>query len=414
MSLRILWLPLLLALTGCARCTDGARPNDAGPGPGPGPSEVDITPLPKPAPWAFAVARTDLSLAYPDRCAARAPLMRAPVTGALHLLTDPNVLGELVVVETEGDPPRAARAGALSLGGQEVVSSDLPWMESARPPRFAKAGAGWMGAFTLAGNQVMVGRGARAESAGDGDHFEAVDLGCNGASCALVTTPKGRVARPGASVWMGGPEAPLHTWKVTEIVPDGGDVTPLGLAAIEADHVMIALTGEASLSFWSVSRGEGARFVGRAALPHGVIDVASVARDKPIALAHGTPVGDDGCAIEHAPGGGALVSFVAPFGEAVSVKAPAPPVMGAIRRLTKGAIAIWLAPLQCGGPSDAGTKPRKILYGVVIGEDGKPVTGPMAIGDAKQAAISAKGDDVDVFVEESEGRVAWMKMRCAL
>jgi hypothetical protein len=217
------------------------------------------------------------------------------------------------------------------------------------------------------------------------------------------------VAIPGAVVWSGSAADPGGKWLQTELAPvePESEARPFGLASVEA-----APGGGLSITAALIDRGEivlerieggSTRQKGRIPAHHGLIDVLDLPA-RTVAMTYGTPLDDDGCVKAGHPGG-ASIRFERTGLPSVELKTPAPPLGGSLRRLEKGALATWIAPLGCG-------RSRRVVYAVVLDADGAPVSAPMAVADASSFAVSASGADVDLWIH-NEARVTWMRLRCA-
>jgi hypothetical protein len=406
-------LALGIALSaGCGRCASpSAHKADAAPPTPLLPAEL----LPPPASWTFAPVRTDLDVALPERCKGRAPLVRAPVAATTRFIAEAHTLGALVVADTADGPPRLTGAAWLKLdpAGASHDPAALPWIFPSAVPRLGRTAQGeWIAAFDRPGeagaSRVGLFRGGSADALGEGDAFEAVDLACAGDRCALLTSRRARVAPVGAAVWTGSPADPASAWREAEIVPAAAEseAHPFGLAGVEALPaglaVTVALVDRGEIVLYRAGDGPP-RETARIPAGHGVLDVLSLDRQT-VAMVYGTPLDDAGCAKVAAAGGGAMIRFERPGLPGIEIRTPAPPLGGSLRRLGKGALATWIAPLGC-------NQPRRVLYAVVLDGDGVPQGAPMAVSDAMSFAVAAEGDDVDLWVH-NEARVTWMRMTC--
>jgi hypothetical protein len=417
---------LLLAALGCGPCS---RPS-----PSPSAAPTPLLPaawLPPPSPWVFALERRDFDVALPDRCRPRGPLVRAKVSPSGHFFTDGRSLGALAVGEVSGPQRSLARAAAITLEpeGESHDPRSLPWLSKGAAPRIARlpdgeivaafdrpgeAGASRVGLFRSGAS----GAPGAAASLGEGDAFEALDLACAGAGadtrCVVFTSRLGRVAPPGATLWAFAPhdlEAPAEALRQVEILPaeTSNDARPFGL-----DHVELApeaplgvratavLADKEAVFFMRIGgtgEGEGARAMARLSVEHGVLDAATL--PTPVAMTHATPLDEDGCA----KGGLAAIRFEREGLPRVMVSTPSPPSFAALRRLERGGLAVWLAPLGC-------KRPRQVVYAVVLDAEGAPVSAPMAVADGTSFAVAAAGSAVDLFIE-SDASVSWTRMTCA-
>jgi hypothetical protein len=397
---------LLVLLGGCARCAPSRARNDAGP------PEAPLVPalLPLPGPWTFVRQRGELGLALPRGCRFRELTAQAQVPGTTRFVAEPRALGALVVADSADDPPRLTGVGALTLdpAGPSRDPLALPWSDPAALPRFAATGARWLASLDRPGaagaTRVAVwssGTGGGAgELLGEGDGFEAADLACTAARCALLTSRLSRVAQPGATVWLGAPDVPASRWKPVELVPTAAesDARPLRLAAIDDARVSAALLERGEVVLFEAGDG-GARETARLPAPHGALDAIALPRAAAMTLT--SAIDDDGCARDGRPG----VGFVRDGQPPVVFPAPAPPQRGVLRRLARGALAVWIAPLGC-------RVPRRVVYGVVLDGDGAPVGTPIPIGDAAAFAAAARSDDVDLYLQDAT-TVTWVRMACS-
>lgn len=399
--------------------------------------------LPAPRPWSFAQARGRPSVAVPLQCRLRAPLALAKVASSTRFVAEPRGLATLVVADAEGDVPVLTGVAALTLD-PDGVSRDpkpVPWLAADHLPRLARdAGGAWIGALSRVDGEgsgsVDVWQKGALETLGEGERFTAVDLACGEGVCALLTTRRARVAAPGAEIRIGAPGEPASAWKTIEIAPSsaGSDAYPFGLARVGApsgdgsgggtDSVMAALVERGECAFWAAGGGSEPREVARLRAPYGVLD--ALAAPDPIAMTYGSPVGDDGCfGAARGEGGegdedgedpedrdepsagapGARVRFERAGLPGVDVRVPAPPLSGALRRLGRGALAVWLAPLGCG-------MERRVVYAVVLDPKGAPVSEVIPVGDADHFAVASLGEEVDLWVQREE-TVTWLRMSCA-
>ena len=410
---RATWI-LLLGLAGCGRCSSPSVGADGGADGGVTP--FAITPLPPPAAWTFAPVRMDFDVATPESCTPRAPLVRAGVAATTRFVAEPRTLGKLVVADGTEAPPRLTGAAALLLdpAGPTRDPRPIPWLVPSSAPRLGHTAAGlWVGGFDRPGeggaSRVGLFRDGAVSLLGEGDAFEAVDLACAGDRCALLTSRVGRVALPGALIWSGSAADPGSRWQQTEITPaePESEPRPFGLASVES-----APGGDLAITVALIDRGEividrveggTTRERGRIPAHHGLIDVLDLPA-RTVAMTYGTPLDDDGC-VKPGAEGGASLRFERTGLPSVELKTPAPPLGGSLRRLEKGALATWVAPLGC-------NRPRRVLYAVVLDADGAPVGPPMAVGDAQSYAVATSGADVDLWVHH-QTRVTWMRLRCA-
>src|SRR6185436_2858115 len=88
----------------------------------------------------FAPERRENTVALPQRCQPRGPLVRAPVAKRTRFVADPESLGALAIADVADRPPRVTAAAALTLE-PEGTSHDplpLPWASPTAVPRLAR------------------------------------------------------------------------------------------------------------------------------------------------------------------------------------------------------------------------------------------------------------------------------------
>lgn len=468
MSLRALRAPgwlAALALAGCGRCSPpppDAR--DAAPAPMQAPSllpparpwtfrEVRGRPLVA-APIGCAPRAPTMQAAVP------------PTTGFVAERGSPATLLVADAVD-DGARLAGASAMRFDESGALAEQRPLPWIAPATVPRLGRTeGGGWIATIAEQAEagawRAGLWRDGAVELIGEGDRFEAVDLRCARGRCALLTPRLGAVALPGAEVWLGAADAPLAAWRRVVIegteaesdahplviagleglgaqgaltpgarpgapdvidglaAPDAGrtDTGPIGAGQADAGSApapapggaapapggapLVALVEKGDCAFFRVG-GAAAQPAGRVQAPHGVLDALAV--PGPLAMVHGTPIDDRGCVPPEAGGAEAVVRFARPgAAPPAELRTPAPPLRGALRRLTRGALATWLAPLGCGAA-------RRVVYAVRLDEAGAPAAGAIPVADADRYAVASDGDDVDLWLQQGES-VTWMRLRC--
>lgn len=404
----------LLLLAGCGRCGGPQSRSDAGP-------EAPEAPAPL-AParaWAFQAARGRPTVAAPNGCRLRAPVLQAAVSATTGFVTEPGSLATLVVAEPSEDGSQLLASGAMrfdAAGALAGAQAPVPWFSPDVVPRLGRtADGGWLG--TLADRnedgawQALLWRAGAVERIGAGDRFESVDLWCDRGRCALLTSRLGQVAMPGAEVRIGAATTPIATWTTIAIEPEraDSDAHPLGIVrgswpvgsapAPEQAPLRVALLERGECVLFAIEP-ERAREVGRIPAPHGVLDIMGI--PEATVMLHAAPVNDDGCT-EGSPGPAAKVRVAQP-GHQTDIETPAPPQRGAIRRLARGALATWMAPLGCG-------MPRRVVYAVRLSETGQPIGSVIPVGDAAWYAVASEGDDVDLWLQQPD-TVTWMRLRC--
>ncbi|EYF03681.1 Hypothetical protein CAP_5292 [Chondromyces apiculatus DSM 436] len=497
----------LMAATGCGQCSPSSPPVP----PEPPPSFEAPAPLPPAHAWTFQEMRGVPLFASPRGCTPRAPALRAQVAQSTGFLAERGTPSTLVIADASDDASRLLGVSLVTFDAAGAIAAQrpLPWLAPEVPPRLGRtAEGGWLSTFGEhhgAGSvELGLAREDAAERVGEGDRFEAVDLMCEAGACALLTPRLGRVAMPGAEVWLGAATAPIATWKRVVIEAAGDEGQPLAIAAIEPSSpgsavpraALVALSFRKHVAFFraegapgdaspiaadagqamadagqammdagpistdagqttadasppapdasppapdagqasaetpppapgNVAAPQGVRETWRVASPHGVLDALGL--PAPTVMLHGTPVDDEGCvrtrgalagdpqddaAQEDEVGGGdrdaptgsrASVRF-AQGGQHVDVQAPAPPLRGALRRLRRGALATWIAPLGC-------RSTRKVVYAVRLDASGKPEGAVIPVADAERYAVAASGDAVDLWLQRGDA-VIWARLTC--
>jgi hypothetical protein len=420
---------LLLTVSGCKACSRSTAP-DAGPAPAPSPvTSADFPP--SPSEWRFRAARGIQEIALPSGCSNRAPIVSALVGPPVRFLAEPHTLGALIVGEASGTPIRLTAAGIITLD-PEGVSHDpvrVPWLVAGALPRFARAQTTWVAgvdrgpSVTGGPTRLAVWRGDVTEDLGEGDEFETIDMACGDDRCALLTSRPTAVHKPGAQIWFGRPNETVSAWKSVALEPtrqgDLSDAHGVGIArafarsdakadaGVASPPVVAAVSEIGEVVFLGVSDAGAVDELARLPTPNGVID--AIALPTPMALVYASAIDDEGCA----PEGGKLELVRAGL-PSVPLQAPTPPNLGSIRRLAKGYFASWMAPLRC-------HEPRRVVFGVVLDESGKPISEVMAIGDAAAPAgsklpptyaVASSGADVDLWIQ-NEGSVTWIRARCS-
>lgn len=447
---------LLLALAGCGRCSRSSSDPDGGP-PAPPPPPPEL--LPAPSPLTFAPVRGRTSVAIPQHCKLRSPITEAKLSPSARFLAEPRSLGALLVAEAQGDPPVLSAVSALTLdpNGPSRDPRPLPWPDDGSVTSFALARAdgspeGILAAIESAGDagatRVDLWRSGVVDPIGEGDRFHAVDLACDQGRCALLTTRMGKVAAAGAEVRVGAAGESAASWQRVEIIPSqgGSDAQPLALARVAVPSapgapptpgVVAALMEKGSSAFFSAGEPGGPREIARIHAPYGVLDV--LAAPDPIAMTYGSPVDENGCSVrgavppdserveedeedsgadegdENGTGSapaqapelspGAWIRIERAAAPGVDIRVPSPPVSGALRRLSEGALAVWIAPLGCGFA-------RHVVYAVVLDASGAPVGSPIPVADGERFAAASSKDAVDLWLQREQA-LTWIPLTCA-
>lgn len=426
MGRQTIFFALLLSLPACSRCSSLTNaPADAGNDAGPEAKVVDVDVLAPPKPWTFEPVRLGPmfpSVALPDGCSMREPIVRAKVSSSSRFVAVPQSLGMLVIADADmtDSPPRLVGVGALQLdpAGQTSNPVALPWVEAGAMPRMGRASSGeWLAAYAEPSSgklsEVFVYLNKSSTALGEGEKFEPLDLSCHENECAVLTTRMSQVSAAGADVWKGKPSEPVTSWQRIEVVPSAGDsdARPSCIARMDASWTatdgqagrgpVIALAEGTDLVFWGLSddkRGDKPRELGVVEAPHGIVDATFLGR--PVAFVYAAPVDDEGCARQ-----GGVMHLARVGADPIKVQAPAPPTNGTLRPLARGGLATYLAPMGCG-------MQRKVAYAVVLADDGTPVSQPMPVSDAASFAVTTQGEKVDLWIQRDE-EVVWIRATCA-
>ncbi|MEJ7735106.1 MAG: hypothetical protein WKG00_38705 [Polyangiaceae bacterium] len=398
---------LAIALAGCApRGCGEQRDQDVDPAPPPPPpAQLPSTPQP----LRFGALRGRSELAVPAHCHERAPPVRADVPASVRVVAEPSSLSALLVAEASGNPPHLDAAAVVDLDpeGASRPVAVVPWFETTELPRLGRTRDGrWLAAVAQNGDggatagrwRGLRGAATPAEVVGSGDGLQAIDLACGVDRCALLTTRVSRVAAPGAEVRIGAAGSALAEWRRVEIGPAAGshaESSPFALCSVEPNVTLATMEG-AQVALWRVD-GDSASEAWRLPAPHGVAEVLD---DPPLAVTFSTAVDDDGCAPA-----GANLRIERPGKAPLVLASPTPPVSTSLRRLGRGALLTWIAPLACGAE-------RKVVFAVVLDAAGAPLGEVMPIGDATGFAVASEGASVDLWVHR-DAEVAWMRLACA-
>jgi hypothetical protein len=185
--------------------------------------------------------------------------------------------------------------------------------------------------------------------------------------------------------------------------PDGGSLEPpspdAGLA--EAPQgVIAALLEKGDLLFFWVDAPEGPREISRLPAPYGVMD--AIASPSPLAMTYGTaPAAQEGTC----PPDDGKLRFERAGQPRHELSVHAAPVSGWLRKLTRGVLATFIAPLGC-------KVPRQVVYGVLLDAAGTPTGALIPIADAQSFAVATQGDEVDLWLQQ-EAMVTWVRATCA-
>lgn len=359
------------------------------------------------APWRFTPAHGRPGYALPAGCRLRAPASVADVSTSSRFVAATGVLGGLLIVDSEGDPPRVTGAAIVDLLQPEAAPQATPWPEPELAPRIARSpGGAWLAAYRASPTEVALFRAGVAEVIARGDRIDAVDFGCgageHGEQCSLLTSRAERVWVPGADLWTGRPGDPPSSWVRRTIGSATANGAPVALASVVPP--IAALLEDRELVFrGAAGAAEGASAsepIARLPAPERTV-YAAIAQPTPMALVGTVPVDERGCSTL-----GAGLSLEVHGKPATALPALAPPISAQITRLRDGYLVTYLALTDCEAD-------RAVAYGVLLDAQGATRLGPVALSDAESYAVSASGDEVDLWLQ-SAGVVTWLRARCAI
>ena len=425
----VLAVVLAIPQMGCATCSGSADETAGSTGPtgaagstgptgAPGPLPAKTPPV---SPWTLGTVRGPQGVAATQGCRQRAPVLRAKVPRETHFLADGRAPGVVVVADTRLDPPEVLRSGELTLTAQATPPPSgwagtgtpggwVPWPHARSAPRLARTGDRWIAAWETPSaegpSEVFLHRGRAAESLGVGDAFVAADLACAGPKCALLTSRIGRVAPAGALVWRFDPTAGSPSTPPPVEIEPGGDSTarPFGLASIDGPRGPLAVLFDGKEAVFWTTEGDGAPAVlARLPAENGLLDALWLG-DKPLLLAHGNVVDEQGCAREGADAAGAKLRIAREATPPVDVRTPGAPTLLTLRPLTTGALATWVSPLGCAAE-------RHVVFGLLLDEKGAPAGSPMPIADGETFTLSSTANDVDLLIRQAD-EVSWVRLTC--
>lgn len=416
---------LALSFAGCSGCRDDERPAETDAGPASSatafvPPSVEAQPhaeLPVAAAPEAIVFRDRHMLsggrrkvALPKACRQVQPQQVGTIPPEASIAPAARSRPALVVTApADGDLP--ARAGILDLGQSGAAPAPLA-LPATTPKLTARAAEGWLMLSTMEGDggtvPVLWTAGAPgAESLGAGDGFRSVDLACTADRCALLTTRRGTVLRAGATVWT----RPLSggAFERWDIEPAEADASPEPFAfARVAEDVVVAFEHGGKAEFWTLRKGRAPEHTATLPAPGGL--AAATALPTPVALSRNRPLPEKGCS----PGLG--LTLERPDKPAVPLSAPVQPTLAAIHPLSKGALVTWLTPLRCEADQPG---LRRVLYALVIDEQGEPVGSVMPVSDTWEYAVTTQGDEVHLWlrgINPPDGQppeLTWLQLSCS-
>lgn len=393
---------------GCSSCRKESRrePGQAVP---PGAS-FEVAPGRLQAPWSWTP--TDArEVAVPAGCKLTGPPHRhLRDTRNLFFLASAGDPGTLAVASGDPSPGHVTDFRGLVGLGTDAPGSvrDVPWLHLLDPPIMASSAKGWIALLSEhdglgPSNRVWLWReGGHLDLLAEGDRLAPVDARCDASGCVVLTTHAGQVATRGATAWVGDPGAPISGWTRVEIPAEHVEEGAVALGVAQWDvasrSVLVVFEDPEHVAFVRATaatvKGEGKIDRG-----HVVLDFLAM-RDGPmVVMTRGEPDAN-GCVAA-----GAQVEIAMPGRPPHTLPTPVPPSSGYVRVLNKGAFMTWAAPMHCRVPE------RKVVYGVLLRADGAPASSTMALGNADGHAVTTRGDEVHVWLSDSQG-VTWIRAKC--
>lgn len=404
---RMLLLPWLLstvALSGCSSCGKDSRQ-----GPEAATQSLEIAPGSLEPAWTWKQAPAG-NVAVPAGCRlVSAPHRHLRDTRDLFFFAAEGDTTTLAVASGDRDPGEVTRSRGLITLGIESPGAvrDLPWLHLLDPPVMASSSKGWIAlieepdAFTSKVRVWMWREGGRLDVLAEGDRLAAVDARCEGDRCVVLTTRVAEVATAGATLWKGDPSQPSSAWTRSDVTADkvASGSTPVGIARWGDDSALLAFDGQKQVAFVRV-RGDGVVDEGKVDRGVVLLDVVGTRDAKVAVMTRGEP-DEQGCVAE-----GAQVELAAVGHPPTRLPSSVPPSSGYARRLGAGAFVTWAVPVNCRIPE------RKVVYGLLMGPDGSPISTTMALGNADGHAVATRGDEVHVWLSDATG-VTWVRAKCS-
>lgn len=408
--MRALLALVCLALVSCHR--RGPTPDQAG-GPPAGASSTALVGVAAPVslrklgPLRWGPVRDLGAIGVPNGCTIVPPVQRAPLPkGGVRFVAPPGGASELLVAVDENGDGTVDADGVLDASGQPTVS--LPWKKLDAPPIVAKSAAGWLSFDTedLGGGKrraTVWREPGRLEPLVEGDRLEVVDAGCDGATCAVLTTRPSTSAGPGATVFIGKATLPVSSWTRVDLPAEEHAWAPFSVIRVQDGVVWVSLEAEGYVSAWRIDKGR-AESVGRIDAPFGVYDVVL---EAPLGVGSGPVVVAPGESIEHdCTKDGFAVHLLGMDGKKLEVDGNVPPSSVVTRPLQSGFVVGWLAPVSCKQPK------HQAVRAFLVSSSGEPASSTMAVGDASGFALATAGNAVDLWLATTDDLV-WLKARCA-
>ena len=337
----------------------------------------------------------------PSPCVRRDETMRAVLSRPTRMRAAARAPGFLLLAEGSlRDTFRADTAALLDFSRRPPTAAPAPW--SSRNPLVAHDEDSGRWLITGRRNASLVL--SRGDVSDEITHSgAAVDLQCLQGRCSLLAARDHRdKARGGADLWQGRSADPISAWSHSTLdAPRNRTWTPVAVAALDAIPT-VAVQDDLQVTLWRAPAGGAAQRVAGLRAPYGTFDVQRVTwkRDAPPRWTAATRTAvPRRCSSE--AGGVNIVSVGAPT---TRLRSAAPAVRSTLRPLEVGALALWLAPTNCGAS-------HQLLYGAVLGSGGVAVAPVAALADTEDYAIASRGNDVDLWLRSARS-LTWVRLRC--
>lgn len=396
------WAAVLLSSAGCRGCrSKGTHRGAAKPAPSASAPLLPHVHAARFAPPAFHAEANLRDVGLPTGCRIQPPLRVADLPGGkLRFVAVAGTLDRLALA-AGGGGRAPARRGLVDL--HQEKSADLPWSVLDAPPALAMSSRGPVGALArpAAGTlsrAVLWRPWSSPESLVQGDRLQVADLACAGNRCALLTSLARKAAAPGATLLIGGVDAPARAWKRIDIEADSAvALSPWSLSrfdpAAQSGWVTLAAANEAEL--WRVTHGRATK-KSRIETPFGLYDVAP--SDEPVLI---TP-GEDphaACKVDRFP---LVIRKAGEKPRTVVLRTHPSSVIA--KAMGRGALVMWVGPTTCGASTS-------VVGSLLLDAEGHPVGSPMAVREATGFALATHGDSLSLWLRTAKG-LEWARAKC--
>ena len=341
-------------------------------------------------------------IGLPSGCIVKGSMQRAELPRErVRFFSPVGSASELVVGTDEDGDGSVDRDAVFTAEGQP--SRALPWRRLDAPPHFAKLKTGYLSLAveSIGGGlerAVLWREPGRLDPVAEGEKLEALDLACADGTCALLLTRAARTAGPGATVFVGDPDAPVSTWTRTDLPGESAGFTPFSIVALRGKRAIVSLSAGPLFKVWSVEGGK-AEPAGTITTPFGAYDVAL--GEVPFAVSPSRGL-DEPCTVDRFS-----VKLITASGRTAEVEGQVPPTQVITRKIPGGFVVAWLAPVSCRHDG------QSIVRAFLIDEKGTPASSTMAVADADGFALSTDGDKIDLWLSR-RGELVWVRAACGV